>query len=398
MNKIRCPYCGTFQEIIPPITLCQNCYGDLGEEIKRHSPKTVAEEEIPDVRGPTVSRYQTIQTNLREKKVDSGHFSLLIILRKTGIDFLKRFASLFPLFYLSVFSFMLIGILISRLGLSRFFPEYYPEDPSLIYLTGGGILLCLFASLYAQIAFVFAISEQHFHMCDVLVKALSRLASYIALILLMAIIIGLGYSILVFPGIIATVLLIFAPFIFVKENVGVIAAISKSISYVAHDWLRVFLTLVPIPIIIILTLFFFAYGGTPILLKSQNELSFVFIISVVISISLMLMTLYVYQIYEDLRKSRGVVLPGDSAIPLSQKPEAKVPVPVFSSSQQLTPFFEMLQQAWELFQKRFFCLSVLNSLSYLPHVLNLSLAVATYLSLKIFIEAFGLKGEFSILV
>ncbi len=398
MNKIRCPFCGTFQEVIPPITLCQNCYGDLGEEIKRHSQKTVAEEEIFNLPEPPVSKHQTTQTHLREKKVDSGHSSLLTILGKTGIDFLKRFASLFPLFYLSVFSFMLIGILISRLGLSRFFPEYYPEDPSLIYLTGGGILLCLFASLYAQIAFVFVISEQHLHMSDVLVKALSRLASYIALILLMAIIIGLGYSILIFPGIIATVFLIFAPFIFVKEDVGVIAAITKSISYVAHDWLRVFLTLVPIPIVIILTLFFFAYGGTPILLKSQNEFSFVFIISVFISMSLMLMTLYVYQIYEDLRKSRGVVLPAQSAIPLSRQPEVKVPGPVFSSSQQLTPFFEMLQQAWELFQKRFFCLSVLNILSYIPHVLNLSLAVATYMSLKIFIEAFGLKGEFSILI
>jgi hypothetical protein len=214
----------------------------------------------------------------------------------------------------------------------------------------------------------------------------------------MAIIVGLGYSILIFPGIIAIVLLIFAPFIFVTENVGVIEAISKSISYVAHNWLRVFLTLAPIPIIIILTLFFFAYGGTPILLWSQNQLLFVFIISAFISVSLMLITLYVYQIYEDLRKSREDVLPADTAKPPLQKPEVEVSVPVFLSSQKLTPFFEMLQHAWEMFQKRFFCLSVLNILSYLPHVLNLSLLVAMYLSLKIFIEAFGLKGEFGMLV
>ena len=72
MNKIRCPFCGTFQEVIPPITLCQNCYGDLGEEIKRHSQKTVAEEEIFNLPEPPVSKHQTTQTHLREKKVDSG--------------------------------------------------------------------------------------------------------------------------------------------------------------------------------------------------------------------------------------------------------------------------------------------------------------------------------------
>ncbi|MEI7824249.1 MAG: hypothetical protein WCI01_03045, partial [Chlorobiaceae bacterium] len=247
------------------------------------------------------------------------------------------------------------------------------------------------------LAFLLAVSDQHLSTGDVLAKAWSRIFSYITLMLVMAIIIGFGYSILMIPGIIASVLLIFAPVIFATENAGVTEALSKSVSFVTHDTLRVFLSLAPVPLMIIFTLFFFAYGGAVILWKLQNEFLFVCIISAVISIPLMLMTLYIYQVYFDLQKSQGLVPADDSAIPHSQHLEGEVPAPIFFSSQELSPFFQLLRQAWGIFQKRFYCLSVLNILSYVPHLLNFSFLIAMYLSLKSFIEAFGLKGQFGML-
>jgi hypothetical protein len=326
------------------------------------------------------------------------HSSLLEILRKTGNKFIQRFLTLFPLIYISVLFFMLNGILISKLSLPMVFPEVYPSTPFLNYLVGGGLLFCLFISIYIQTAFLFAVSDKNLHIRDALLKAWLRLPSFILLLLIMMIVIGLGFSLLMIPGIIACVFLSFAPFIFATENIRATEAISKSINYVVHDWLRVFLTLIPIPLLVIFTLFFFAYGGVPILCKTQSVLLFVFIISLVITMYLMLITLYAYQIYDDLRKSRGIILPTDYTTLPSRKPELKVSIPVLSSTRKLSPFFEMLAQAWKIFQKRFSCLSILNLLSYLPHVMNLLLLVVTYLSIKIFVDAFSIGGEFSWLI
>lgn len=393
MTKIRCPHCGTSQELFPHIILCRNCYGDLRGEFEKHSSQTISVEKPPAESGPAVRKYQAIR-KYPLKKIGPGNSSLFDILGKTGCLSFKRFFPLFPLCYFSVFFFLLIGIFISKLGLPIVFPEYFPLDPSLRYLAGGGILTCLLASLYTQTALLLAVSNQHLDLGDVLAKAWSRLVSYTLLILLMAIIIGLGYSILILPGVIAIVLLIFAPFILAAENVGVTEAISKSVSYVAHDWLRVFLCLAPVPLLIIFSLMFFAYGGTPILWVTRNAFAFVVIVSAVISVPFMLMTLYIYHVYDDLRKSLGVVLPADSAISPLPQTTVELPSPVLFSSQELSPFFEMLQQAWKIFQERFFCLSVLNLVSYFPHVLNLSVLVAAYVIVSIFIDAFGLKGDF----
>jgi len=261
---------------------------------------------MPDVNGTCV------QPPVHER---SG---VLAILGDTGCEFAKRFFLLFPLSFLSVFFFLLIGILISRLSLPWFFPDLYPANRTLAVLAAGEALLCLGVSLYTQAAFLFAVSGPDIRAGDALTKALYRLASYSALVLIMAFLIGVGLSLLVMPGIIAAVFLAFAPFVFAAENAGVADAISRSIGYIARDWLRIFLTLIPIPLFGILMLFLFTYGGAAILVKSRNPYLFVFIISGLFGVSITLLSLYVRGIYDDLRKSLGALPDGSPALPLAR--------------------------------------------------------------------------------
>ena len=184
-----------------------------------------------------------------------------VIFKKTFGTFFGRFWALFPLMYLSISFFMLIGFFLSVIGVQMHFPEVVPADPSIMPAFAAGIIACLFVFLYAQAAFIFVLSAPEVRVGDALTKAWHRFSSYLALIVLMVASVGAGTMMLLLPGVIAGILFSFAPFVLAGENVGPIAALTRSVRYVAGSWLQVLLRLAPVAIVVIFIWFFSPTSG-----------------------------------------------------------------------------------------------------------------------------------------
>jgi hypothetical protein len=324
-----------------------------------------------------------------------------VIFKRTFGTFFGRFWALFPLMYLSISFFMLIGVFLSIIGVQTNFPEEYPADPSMIPAFSVGIAACLFVFLYAQTAFIFALSNAELGLHDALTKAWKRFGSYLVLIVLIVASVGGGAMMLLLPGVIAGILFSFAPFVLAGENVGPIAALTRSVRYVAGSWLQVLLRLAPVAIVVIFTWFFFAYIGGVILLAAKNEITFIFIISGLLSVPVTIITVFVFTIYDDLRTAGGLA-PSPAAAPRPSQQE--VTPGTAPAAFGLRPFPELINRSWAVYKRRFVPLTILNLISYLPQAIYLAFLLGAFLGVKAFSEdlhqlkEFGFLGEYGFLL
>ncbi len=398
MKKIRCPHCGHWQYPLQHLSICNNCYADIREIVTQFFQGEIVKEEQKAIGGSKGDFFKGIWRAAKHTPGKEGRRlqSATAIFKKTIGTFYRRFGTLYPFIFLSLSFFMLIGIFISAIGVKSFFPEFYPWDPSDILPIALGIIACLSVSFCAQGAFILAVANRELRVIDALSRSLQRLGSYVTLIVLMGVLIGMGATLLLIPGVIIGVLFLFAPFVLAAENVGVIAALSKSVQYVAGSWLQVFLRLAPVALMIILLWYFFAYAGTAILMAAQNVFVFVFIISALVSLPIMFFTIFVFNIYEDLRVARGAVAYPEVAPSPSVKPEILIKTrPVFT---ELPPFIDLIERAWSVYKERFWPLTVLNLVSYLPHAIHIAVLIVGYFGLTTFFEMFQAKGDFGLLV
>jgi hypothetical protein len=398
MTRITCPVCGHQQVLEPPIVICKNCYADLREFVEKDRgvdgvDATGKVSEKPQMDFP--GKIRAMSQN-RIRKEDRSLSALSIIVKETFATLFKRFRTLYPLTFLSIASFMLIGPLVSMMSIPIFFPELYETDLFNTLMNSIGVTTCLVISLYAQAALMCAVTNKEAGIGEVLSTALPRLLSYAVLILFMVIAIGVGTMLFLVPGVIAAILFVFAPFIFAAENADPMASLRRSIQYVRKAWLRVVLVLAPLPLVIIFMWFFFAYGGTAILASSQNQFVFIFIISMLMGLPLTLIAVYVCKIYEDIGKSEGLTLVPQAATEiLTTVP--RIPE-VLSTAARISTFTELMGAAWDMYTKRFMALSMLNLISYLPHVIHFAIMISGILALTWFFDAFHMEGQFGLLV
>ena len=398
MTKITCPVCGQQQILEPPIVICKKCYADLREMVDqdRRSDGGEATGKVSEqAQIDFLAKIRTMSTN-RLRKEDRGFSALSIIVKETFATFIKRFGTLYPLAFLSIASFMLIGPLLSMMSIPIFFPELYQSDSFSTLINSIGIAACLFISLFAQAALMTAVTNKEAGIGDALSTALSRLLSYAVLILFMVIAVTVGAMLFLVPGVIAAILLVFAPLIFAAENTDPIASIRGSIQYVRKAWLRVMLVLAPLPLLIIFMWFFFAYGGTTILVRAQNQFVFIFIISMLMGFPLMLIAVYMCKIYEDIKRSEGLT-PAPQAVEEMLAPGKTIPG-ALPTPARMSTFTELMGTAWDVYTKRFTTLSMLNLISYLPHVIHLTIMILGIFALSWFFDAFHMRGEFGLLV
>ena len=415
MSKVKCPHCGYRQEAYPYVILCGNCYADIKEVVdahfKRGDGKTTDQRQQPGGLRPREhhaskepgSRFiRKLWTMGRDRAVREGRrlSGPGVIFKRTFGIFFGRFRELFPLMYLSISFLLLIGVFLSIIGVQTHFPEVVVADPSIIPAFAAGIVACLFVFLYAQAAFIFALSDPEVRVGDALTRAWHRFGSYLVLIVLIVASVGAGAMMLLLPGVIAGILFSFAPFVLAGENVGPIAALTRSVRYVAGSWLQVLLRFAPVAIVVIFTWFFFAYIGGVILLAVKNEIAFIFIISGLMSVPIILITVFVFTIYDDLRTAEGLARSPES-LP-SPSPEEVAPGPT-PAALGLRPFPELISRSWALYKKRFVPLMILNLISYLPQAIYLAFFLAAFLGAQVFskelheLKEFGLLGKYGFL-
>jgi hypothetical protein len=398
MTKITCPFCGKKQLLEPPIVICKNCYADLREFIDQ--------DRILEDRETTrkASKQTQVDFAVKIRSMNKDRFrkegllfsSLFVIFKETFVTSFKRLPTLYPLMFLSIASFMLIGPLLSMMSIHIFFPELYQSDASITLINSIGIVACLFLSLYAQASLMFALTNKETGIVDAVSMAFPRLLSYAVLILFMAIAVCLGAMLFLVPGVIIAILFVFAPFIFAAEHADPIASLRESVEYVKKAWLRVTLVLAPLPLVVIFMWFFFAYGGTPLLMKAKNEFLFILIISLFISFPLILILVYMGNIYEDMRRFEGLAPVPETTDKMMTSGQTIPETP--SRSAHFPTFTELMGTAWNMFAKRFTTLSMLNLISYLPHAIHLAVMISGILILSWLINTFHMQGQYGLLV
>ena len=414
MAKIKCPHCGYLQEPYRHVILCEKCYANIKEIIDEHFKGKVEEEPPKELK----SHILKWGWNAFDKPSREAPWRLsgpLVILKRTFETSFKRFSTLYPLIFLSFLFFMLIGIFTSRIGahivykMSEVRP---PDDFHDVNASMAGVVACLFISFYGQAAFLFAVSNERFGMRAALAKAWRRLGSYIVLMLIMAVLIGAmaalvgaAFPLFLIPAVMVGVSLAFTPFVFAAEDAGLIESFSKSAQYVSsseafkvfkisvviRSWLQVFFRLAPVSLAVILMTYFFAYGGMALLSATENVYAFVFMISAFMSLPILFLTVFIFKIYEDVRTAKGFAPAVEITPPSSPEEVRAIPV-----STGLSSFEELLSRSWELYARRFIPLSILNLISYLPHVIHILILVTGYFGLKIFFEAFSIEGDYGL--
>jgi len=394
MAKIKCPNCGYWQEPYRHVILCEKCYADIKEVIDEHFTERVEEEPLKELKGD-ILKWASKTFNKRSRGSRCELSGPLVIFKRTFDTSIRRFLTLYPLVFLSFLFFMLVGVFISKIGphiAYKMLEVRPPDDLSNVNASIAGIVACLFISFFGQAAFVFAVSNEGFGVRAALARAWRRLGSYIALVLLMAVLIGAGFMLFLVPAVIAGVFLAFTPFVFAAEDVGLIGSFSRSIRYASRSWLLLFFRLAPVSLGVILMCCFFAYGGGGLLWATENAYAFVFVVSALLSLPVLFLAVFISKIYEDVRTVEGFLPAVEVISPASPKEVKTVPV-----STGLSSFEELLRRSWGLYQRRFIPLSILNLISCLPHAVHILILLAGYFGLKTFFDASGIKGDYGLL-
>jgi hypothetical protein len=321
MAKIKCPHCGYWQEPYRHVILCEKCYTNIKEVIDEHFRGKVKEEPPNELKG-NILKWAWEAFNKRSRGDRSGLSGPLVIFERTFETSIRRFPTLYPLVFVSFLFFMLIGVFISKIGshiACNMLEVRPPDDLSNVNASIAGIVAFLFLSFYGQAAFVFAVSNEGFGVRSALAKAWRRLGSYVVLVLLMAVLIGAGLMLFLVPAVIAGVFLAFTPFVFAAEDVGLIGSFSRSIRYVNSSWLLVFFRLAPVSFAVILMCCFFAYGGGMVLWATENAYAFIFVVSALLSLPILFVAVFIFKIYEDVRRVEGFLPAVEVISPVSPK-------------------------------------------------------------------------------
>jgi hypothetical protein len=410
MGKIKCPQCGHWQEAYPHIALCNNCYADISDVLTAHlrkrgdgiahtpqHPEASTEEQFirPTSDASKASKQALTVGRKRRVREEQRLSGSGVIIKRTCETFLRRFWPLYPLMYVSLSFLMLIGLFTSAMGVQIVFPDQYPSDPAMGFFFAVGVGASLFIFFYTQAAFALAVTDRDLGLGDAMSRALSRLVSYVALLMLMVIVIGLGTAAFLIPGIVAAVVFSFAPLVHAKEGVGIGTALVRSVKYFAGAWLQVLLRLVPVAALAVSLWFFFAYVGVPLLMLVRNEVAFVFIISALMGLPLMFAAILLSTIYDDLLRVPGLQ-PAPAAAPLPVEEEAATTM--MPAVAGLLPFTSLLGRSWTLYRHRFVPLTVLNVISYIPHALHIGMLLGWYFGARWFFETFHATGEFGLLI
>jgi hypothetical protein len=401
MRLIKCPHCGHLQEPYPYIRICSNCYADIegliNEYFKKKTSHKESERKIETSEGKLgVQDLATRVSDARDFKVSGGKLTpFSTILKKTIGTLIKKFLTLYPLAFISLFFFMLIGIFTSIIGIHTFFPEVYPKDPRGTSLAIAGIICCLFISLYGQAALIFGVSNAASGFGGAIVGAGKKVMSYVLLVLLLMIGIVIGFGLYFLPGIILIVMFAFSPFVLIAESETVWGALSKNIIYMKGMWLPVILRLSLIPLALILSMFCYAYSWGFLAKASQSAFTYILFASALFSPLIALLAVYIFMVYEDLRLAKGIVLTAETEgvqiTLIDETPEAATVSP------QLLSVSELFDRSWELYKKRFVTITALNLISYTPHIINLSILFVSIFLWTRFCEAFEIRGDYGLL-
>ncbi|HOM78364.1 MAG TPA: YciC family protein [bacterium] len=109
-------------------------------------------------------------------------------------------------------------------------PTAKPE-PSIAIIIVFCILILITLAFYGTLVTLIPIkmhTQEFVPMKDLLKEALRKAPKYFGLTMIMGVIVGLGYVLLVIPGIILTISFMFAPYILLKEDVGIFEALRQS--------------------------------------------------------------------------------------------------------------------------------------------------------------------------
>ena len=132
ITKIKCPYCGYWQEPHRHIILCQKCYANIKDLLEEHFKGKTEDEPPKELKSDFLERVRNTFNN-QSRKPRWSFSSPLVIFRRSLETSSKRFQTLYPLIFLSFLFFMLIGIFTSRIGAYVVYnmPEYVgPPDNS----------------------------------------------------------------------------------------------------------------------------------------------------------------------------------------------------------------------------------------------------------------------------
>jgi hypothetical protein len=111
---------------------------------------------------------------------------------------------------------------------------------------------------------------------------------------------------------------------------------------------------------------------------------------------LMLIAVYMGKIYEDIKGAKDLApVPEAAAEMLS--PGQTIPE-AFPTPARMSIFTELMGMAWDMYTKRFSTLSMLNLISYLPHLFHLAVMISGVLAFSWLINTFHMQGEFGLLV
>jgi len=127
-----------------------------------------------------------------------------------------------------------------------------------------------------------------------------------------------------------------------------------------------------------------------VLWATENAYAFIFVVSALLSLPISFLAVFIFKIYEDVRRVERFLPTVEVISPASPKIKT---APV---STGLSSFEELLRRSWGLYQRRFIPLSLLNLISCLPHGIHILILLAGYFGLKTFFDAFGIKGDYGL--
>ncbi len=138
--------------------------------------------------------------------------------------------------------------------------------PSLAMMALFALVAFMAMAFYSTLFTLIAVkmhNKDFVPMKALLTESLKKAPKFFALTLISSIAIGLGYILLIIPGVILTICFMFAPYILLNENTGVFEALKKSRALVKGYKLALYgrgLLFAIIMLVLIVPLFFFMYA------------------------------------------------------------------------------------------------------------------------------------------
>jgi hypothetical protein len=163
---------------------------------------------------------------------------------------------------------------------------------------GGGFIIGLVAlviSFWSYFALILSLKEENSTMSSgaLLRMAWSKLNSYVWVVFLADIIVGLGFLLLIIPGIIFVIWFMFAALVFVFEDVKGMVALKRSKQLAQGNWWAIFGRMFLFGLAAALV----SFVTSPLFLFGQLVMSFVVMPMAIV---------YKYFIYQDLKRLKSV--------------------------------------------------------------------------------------------